>query len=175
MTTGLIHVYTGTGKGKTTAAVGLCNRAIGHGLKTCYVSFNKNPEKYGYNEIQSLQKLGVDVYHFAKGHPHLNPTIDTDFICKETKEGLEKVREIIKSKNPDLLVLDEIIISVRDKFIEESELIQFINEKPENLELVLTGRGASAELLKLAHYVSEINCIAHPYNNGIKSRKGVEF
>jgi cob(I)alamin adenosyltransferase len=175
MKTGLIHIYTGNGKGKSTAAVGLCNRAIGHGLKTCYVSFHKNPEKYGYNEINSLQKLGVNVYHFAKGHPHLDSSIDSNVIRIETIEGLKKVKDIIANEKVDLLVLDEILISIRDNFIKESELINFITEKPENLELVLTGRGATQKLLELADYVSEINCTKHPYSNGIKSRKGIEF
>lgn len=175
METGLIHVYTGTGKGKTTAAVGLCNRAIGYGLKTCYISFHKNPEKYGYNEINSLKKLGVSVYIFAKGHPHLDSSIDRNKICSETAEGLQKVKEIIETEKVELLVLDEILISVRDNFLDETELLSFIKEKPKDLELVLTGRGATDSILKLADYVSEINCIAHPYNKGIKSRKGIEF
>lgn len=175
MSTGLIHIYTGTGKGKTTAAVGLCNRAIGHGLKTCYVSFHKNPEKYGYNEIISLQKLGVSIYHFAKGHPHLDSSIDCRSIALETVGGLTEVTNMIVNEKIDLLVLDEILISVRDNFLEESELVKFINNKPENLELVLTGRGATPNLLELADYISEINCIKHPYSKGIKSRKGIEF
>ncbi len=130
MSTGLIHIYTGTGKGKSTAAVGLCNRAIGHNLKTCYVTFHKNPEKYGYKEIDSLYKLGINVLHFTKGHPHLDSTMDNDIIKQEAKDSLKKVSELVSSEKTDLLVLDEILISVRDKYLDESELIQVIKEKP---------------------------------------------
>ncbi len=175
METGLIHVYTGTGKGKTTAAIGLCNRAVGHGLKTCYASFHKNPEKYGYTEMESLKKLGVKVYNFAKGHPHLDKTLNIKEIQSETAEGLSEINEIVQKENIQLLVLDEIIISVRDNFIEENSLIEFIKNKPEHLELVLTGRGVTDNILKLADYVSEINCISHPYAKGVPSRKGIEY
>jgi cob(I)alamin adenosyltransferase len=157
MSTGLIHIYTGTGKGKSTAAVGLCNRAVGHELKACYVTFHKNPEKYGYKELDSLRELGVTVLHFAKGHPHLDPTMDNDVIKQETQEGLKTVQELITSDSFDVVVLDEILISVRDKYLDESELLQFIQQKPKNTELVLTGRGATPKVLELADYVSDIN------------------
>ena len=175
MSTGLIHIYTGTGKGKSTAAIGLCNRAVGHEFNTCYVTFHKNPEKYGYKEFDSLRKLGVTILHFAKGHPHLDPTMDNEVIRQETQEGLKKVQEIISCEKIDLLILDEILISVRDKYLDEAALLQFINDKPESTELVLTGRGATQKILELADYVSDINCIEHPYNKGIKSRTGIEF
>ncbi|MFY9152365.1 MAG: cob(I)yrinic acid a,c-diamide adenosyltransferase, partial [Prolixibacteraceae bacterium] len=75
MKTGLIHIYTGEGKGKTTASVGLAVRALGHGLKVCYAHFNKRPELYGYNEIQSLQKLGATILGFTEGHWSFNPKV----------------------------------------------------------------------------------------------------
>jgi cob(I)alamin adenosyltransferase len=173
--TGLVHIYTGTGKGKTTAAIGLCTRALGHGLKVCYVSFHKQPEKYGYNEMDSLRKLGAQVINHAKGHPHLDKTLDSQKIKEETYAGLNNIKEIIEKESFDLLVLDEIIISVRDGFLDEQELVEFIKNKPPELELVLTGRGARANIIELADYVSEINHIKHPYDSGISSREGIEF
>jgi cob(I)alamin adenosyltransferase len=171
----LIHIYTGTGKGKTTSAIGLCARALGHGFNVCYASFHKNPQKYGYNEMNSLNKLGAQVLNFAKGHPHLDPTMDIDKISNEALEGVQYLEKLVNKDNIDLLIMDEIIISVRDGFLDEQVLINFVKNKPKNLELVLTGRGATKELITLADYVSEVNCIAHPYEKGIESRKGIEF
>ena len=172
---GLIHIYTGKGKGKTTAAIGLCARALGHSFKVCYVSFHKRPELYGYNEMQSLQKLGAMVINHAKGHPHLDKSLDSEVIKRETEVGLKEIKELIKNGEFHLLVLDEILISVRDGFLSEAELLQFVQEKPSGLELVLTGRGATKEIVALADYVSEVNCVKHPYNKGVQSREGIEF
>ena len=172
---GLVHIYTGDGKGKTTAAVGLATRALGQGLRVCYVSFHKRPEKYGYTEMQSLEKLGATILNMAKGHPHMDTSLDVDKIRQETHDALKTVLTLIRAESFDLLIMDEIIISVRDKFIEEQELIDFILNKPENMELIITGRGATNRMIEIAHYVSQINKIKHPYDEGISSRKGIEF
>jgi len=174
-TEGLVHVYTGNGKGKTTAAVGLATRALGQGLAVCYVSFHKRPEKYGYCEIQSLKKLGATVLSLAKGHPHMDKSLDADAIKKETIEGLQIIKKLITQQTCDMLIMDEILISVRDKFLEEEKLIEFIMQKPNDMELVLTGRGASTAVIELAHYVSQIEKIKHPYDTGVLSRKGIEY
>ncbi len=173
--TGLIHIYTGEGKGKTTAAIGLATRALGGGLKVCYTSFHKRPEKYGYTEMDSLRKLGATVLNFAKGHPHLDKSLDPQIISSEAQEGLGEISKLIKDNSFDLLIMDEILISVRDSYISEEQLIHFIETKPTFTELVLTGRGASARLIELADYVSYLQKVKHPYDSGIMSRKGIEF
>jgi cob(I)alamin adenosyltransferase len=172
---GLIHIYTGDGKGKTTSSVGLATRALGSGLKVCYASFHKRPEVYGYSEIKSLEKLGAKIITLAKGHPHLDDTIDAEVIKREVSEGLDQLSGLIDNDKFDMLIMDEILISVRDSFMSEDKLITFIKNKPENLELVLTGRGVTPAVVELADYVSEIKCIKHPYECGISSRKGIEF
>ena len=172
---GLIHIYTGNGKGKTTTAVGLAVRAIGYGLMVCYTSFHKNPDKYGYHEIAVLEKLGAKVLVFAKGHPHLDKTLDENEIRTDVAKGIETLSELIKTEKFDLLIMDEILISVRDGYLEEAKLLEFIDNKPENLELVLTGRGATCAVIEKADYVSEICKIAHPFDKGITSRGGIEF
>lgn len=174
-TTGLIHVYTGDGKGKTTAAIGLATRALGHGLRVCYCSFHKNPEKYGYTEMVSLRKLGATVYNFAKGHPHLDRSLDKDQIALETRQGIKQLEQLLTETTYDLLILDEILISIRDNFLVENTLIEFIKNKPAQLELVLTGRGATPTVVELADYVSFVQKIKHPYDEGITSREGIEF
>lgn len=175
METGLVHIYTGEGKGKTTAAVGLAVRALGHGLKVCYAHFNKQPELYGYNEIQSLQKLGATVLGFTNGHWSFNPSVTRESSREEVKSGLAELSEYIRNESPDLLIMDEILISVRDGVLKEDELISFIDRKPEHLELVLTGRGATDGLIEKADYVSYIQKIKHPYDHNIYSRKGIEY
>ncbi len=175
MKKGLVHIYTGEGKGKTSAAVGLAVRALGHGMTVCYAHFNKRPELYGYNEIQSLQKLGATILGFTEGHWSFNPKVTRESSREDVKNGLIQLYGFIQGKTPDLLILDEILISIRDGVLEEDELISFIDQKPEHMELVLTGRGASSGLIKKADYVSYIQKIKHPYDNKIFSRKGIEY
>ena len=172
---GLIHVYTGDGKGKTTSAIGLATRALGHGQRVCYCSFHKEPEKYGYNEMQSLKKLGANVLNFAKGHPHLNKSLDENVIREQTHQAVRCVKETLFREDYNLMILDEINISVRDDYLEEELLIDLIKSKPESLELVLTGRGATEAVIDLADYVSEIRKIKHPYDRKIRSREGIEY
>lgn len=173
--TGLIHIYTGDGKGKTTAAVGLATRALGSGLKVCYCSFHKRPEKYGYTEIDSLRKLGATVYNLAKGHPHLDKSIDENVIKQETCEAIDFLKEMLKTTRFDMLIMDEILISVRDAYLTEASLINFIKNKPADTELVLTGRGATENVIQLADYVTFCKKIKHPYDMGILSRAGIEY
>lgn len=175
MKRGLVHIYTGEGKGKTTSAVGLATRALGHGLKVCYVHFHKNPEKYGYTEIKNLEKLGAQIYGFAKDHPFCNGKTIKSSLIKQVEEGIEFIKSNIFKSNFDLLIIDEIIISVRDGFLPENELLDLIIGKPENLELVITGRGATDKMIELADYVSNITKIKHPYDKNITSREGIEF
>lgn len=175
MKKGLVHIYTGTGKGKTTSAVGLGARALGQGFKVTYCHFMKRPELYGYHEIDSLKALGATVMGFTDGHPFFNKEVTPEMLQKQVAEALIFLSGYLQTAKPDLLILDEIIITVRDSFLEEDVLLDFINQKPEGTELVLTGRGATPRLIERADYVSEINMVKHPYQQGIQSRKGIEF
>jgi cob(I)alamin adenosyltransferase len=172
---GLIHIYTGDGKGKTTSAVGLAVRALGHNMKVVYAHFHKNPEKYGYTEVQNLKKLGATVFGFAKEHPFCDKNVSYDSLGKEIIDGLGLLKKMINEDKIDLLVMDEIIISVRDGFLDELALIDFIKSKSDGLELVLTGRDASSNLMEHADYVSVITKRKHPYDQKILARKGIEF
>ncbi len=172
---GKVHIYTGDGKGKTTSAVGLAVRALGHDLRVCYVYFHKQPEKYGYNEIQNLEKLGARILGFAKGHPHCDTSISPNNLKTESPQGLFELKELLEQDSFDLMILDEIIISVRDGYLEEDELLKFISGKPKHLELVLTGRGATERMIELADYVTNMTKIRHPYDYKITSREGIEY
>ena len=175
MKQGLVHIYTGTGKGKTTAAVGLATRALGQKLTVVYAHFMKRPELYGYHEIDSLKELGATIMGFTDGHPSFNKEIKPENLTKQVKEALVYLAGYLQTSPPDLLILDEILITVRDGFLDEDLLLNFIDEKPNGMELVLTGRGATEKLIARASYVSEINKIKHPFDEGIPSRKGIEF
>lgn len=172
---GFIQIYTGNGKGKTTAAVGLAARAKGHDLKVCYVYFHKDPEKWEYGEHRVLEKLGVDIFGFAKKHPHFHKEIEPADIRKECLEGIEFIKRIYQEKKYDILILDEIIISLRDGFLKEEDVLGILDSKPEDLELILTGRGAPEKIIKRADLVSEIKNIKHPFDKGKKGREGIEY
>ena len=175
MKRGLIQIYTGDGKGKTTAAVGLACRAIAHGKKVCYIYFHKDPEKWNYGELKTLKKLGIAVFGFAKEYPYFHKNVSIENIKKECGKSLEFINDIFKKKKYDILIIDEILISVRDGSISEQELLDLLDKKPKNLEIVLTGRQATKNIIKKADLVTEMKKIKHPYDKGIKSRKGIEF
>lgn len=168
---GLVHIYTGDGKGKTTAAIGLACRAAGSGKKVMIVQFLKGRDT---GELTSLKTLGVrvvrsDVKQFIS---HMNEREISD--CKTGQQECFKIaREDMG--NFDLVVLDEIMIAVSHKIIELELLIEMIKNKPQSTELVLTGRGAPKALVDLADYVSDIKCVKHPFTNGVKARKGIEY
>jgi cob(I)alamin adenosyltransferase len=172
---GLIQVYTGTGKGKSTAAIGQAARAAGHDFKIGLVTFFKDPEKFGYGEYKSLEKLGVKPFLFAKKHPHFYKRLNLEDVRQECHRGLEFIKELFKDPSWDMLILDEINIAVRDGFLTEEEVLSLLEAKPERLDLILTGRDASQKIMEKADLVSEVREVKHPYSQGIKARKGIEY
>ncbi len=172
---GLIQVYTGEGKGKTTAAIGLVCRACGHNLKVCYIYFHKEPKRWQYGEYKVLKKLGVKIYGFAEKHPHFYKGLKTDVVRKECIKALEFIKRIYQENKYDVLILDEMLIVVRDGFLKEDEAMEILNSKPKNLELVLTGRDATKKIIEKADLVSEIKKIKHPFDYRVKARAGVEY
>ncbi len=172
---GLIQVYTGTGKGKSTAAIGQAARAAGHDFKVGFLSFFKDPEAFGYGEYESLRKLGVKTFLFAKKHPHFYKDLNPNDVCQECSRGLEFIKELFQDPSWDMLVLDEINIAVRDGFLKEEDVLSLMEAKPKKLELVLTGRGVTQKIMEKADLVSEVKEVKHPYGQGVKSRKGIEY
>jgi cob(I)alamin adenosyltransferase len=129
----------------------------------------------GYCEIDVMKKLGAEVFSFAEGMPMANPQIMPEEYRNSTLSGLKKLQEIVHENNTQLLVLDEILIAVKCAYLSEADLIEFIENKPEALELVLTGRGATEELKNKADYVTIMTKEKHPYEKGIVSRVGIEY
>lgn len=169
---GFIHVYTGNGKGKTTAAIGLGVRATGEGLKVYMIQFMKGRR---YSEIDALDHIqNFTVVQFGRDEfvSKENPEqIDIDL----ARKGFEQAKKIINKGEHDVVILDEINVAVDYNLIPLNDVLQLLEEKPKKVELILTGRYASPEVVKQADIVSEILEIKHPYQNGIESRKGIDW
>jgi len=169
---GFVHVYTGNGKGKTTAAIGLGIRATGEGLKVYMIQFMKGRR---YSEIDALDHIqNFTVVQFGRDEfvSKKNPEqIDIDL----ARKGFEQAKKIINKGEHDVVILDEINVAVYYNLIPLNDVLQLLEEKPEKVELILTGRYASPEVVKQADIVSEILEIKHPYQNGIESRKGIDW
>jgi len=165
---GLVHVYTGNGKGKTTAALGLCLRALGWGLKCCFIQFIKGKET---GELLSARKLpNFEFYQTGRPDYDFQPTEEDR---KRAQRGLFLARE--KAKEVDLLVLDEINVAVHLGLIPLNEVLEFIKNKPLNLELVLTGRHAKREIIELSDYATYFQLLKHPFYKGKPARKGIDY
>lgn len=171
---GLIQVYTGDGKGKTTASIGQAIRAKGHKFKVCFVYFFKNPKDFPYGEVELLKGLGIEVVNFVPQHPHFYKNITAEQIREECLKAIESIKEIFQ-KGYDMLILDEILITIRDGFLKEEEILDLLEKKPESLEIILTGRGATKKIIERADLVTEMKKIKHPFNRGVKGRKGIEY
>lgn len=169
---GFVHIYTGNGKGKTTAAIGLGIRATGEGLKVYMIQFMKGRR---YSEIDALENIkDFTVIQFGRDEfvSKENPEqIDIDL----ARKGFEHAKEIIKNGEHDLIILDEINVAVDFKLIPLKDVLKLMDEKPEKVEIVLTGRYVHPDMVKQADLVSEILEIKHPYQNGIQSRKGIDW
>ena len=170
----LIHIYTGDGKGKTSAATGLAIRFAGTGGKVLFSQFLKDGKS---GEIGILHQIdGIDV-HICKEDFGFSYAMSEETKARARQAYTEYLQQILAcaAENYGLLILDEIIPAYNMEFVEKEDLLRFLKNKPENLEVVLTGRNPAEELLDLADYVSEIKKIKHPYDQGILARKGVEF
>ncbi|MEA3476443.1 MAG: cob(I)yrinic acid a,c-diamide adenosyltransferase [Candidatus Cloacimonadota bacterium] len=168
----MLQIYTGNGKGKTTAAIGLAIRYLGHNKKVCLIQFMKKNFKYG--EIVFLSKIkNVDVFQF--GTPEfvnkINPK-PIDF--EEAEKGLKKAKEVLKSKKYDLIILDELNVALDFNLLELSKVLSLLDEI-KNEEVVITGRYAPPELVAKADLVTEMREVKHYYKKGIGAREGNEY
>ncbi len=172
-TKGLVQVFTGEGKGKTTAALGTVIRALGHGLRVYIVYFMKGDYPYGEHNI--LSKLpNVTMASFGSLE-FVNPASVKPEEREQARQALTAAREAMLSGSYDLVVLDEVNLAVAWKLVELDEVVRLITDKPQNVELILTGRQADTKLVQLADLVTEMLKIKHPYDSGIMARKGIEY
>ncbi len=170
---GLVHIYCGDGKGKTSAAIGLAVRAAGRGKKVLISRFLKTDDS---GEVMILKEIpGITVLPCEKSFGFLFRMSE-----EQKKEAAsyyqEQFEKTVKmAERYDLLILDEMMASISGKMVPEERVLQFLQEKPENLEVVLTGRNPSDRLKEEADYISEILAVRHPYEQGIPAREGIEY
>ncbi len=178
MKKGLVHIYTGEGKGKTTAAAGLAVRAAGHGMKVLFVQFFKEDSAPSGEKsfFQDLASERVTVLRSNCRHPFFTgDKTDEEAVVAAIKGTFLKVRESVAAGGMDLLVLDEIMAVLKGGWIPLDEFIDFIESRPPGLEVALTGRDAPPELVSISDYVTEMLKIKHPFDEGIGARKGFDF
>lgn len=176
MEIGLIHIYCGDGKGKTSAAMGLGLRAVGHEKKVLLTQFLKS-NKTG--ELKSIEKLS-EFFHVVQGKPakkfvwNMNEE-EKAVVKKEHTERFQAVTKKAVEEHYEVLILDELIATVNLDFVPLHMVVDFLKNKPATLEVVMTGRNPKIELVQLAHYVSEIQAVKHPFTEGIPARVGIEI
>ena len=171
---GLVQIFTGEGKGKTTAALGAVLRAAGHGLKISIVFFIKGHSSQGeYKTLAALPNVKVASFglrQFIHKNDVINPAEKA-----QAQAALAAAREDVTGGEFDLVVLDEINVAVDFHLLGVQEVLQLIKDKPPRVELILTGRNADKKLIEIADLVTEMGKIKHPFDKGIKARKGIEF
>lgn len=175
----MVQIYTGDGKGKTTAALGLAIRAVGAGKKVAWVAFDKGGEHYAERKV--LNERFPEIEFYATGLDRMDMKTGTfrfgvtEDDKREGERGLEIVRDLFAKNGFDLIVLDEINISTRLGIIKESDVLAFLEQKPEAMELVLTGRDAPQTFIDLADLVTEMKMNKHYIQKGIKARPGFDY
>jgi len=170
---GLVQIYTGNGKGKTSAAFGLALRASGRGLKVYIIQFIKGGFDYG--ELYIIDKLpNVTLKAFGRGKFITTKPPEQEDI-KLAEEALRLTEKIVQSGEYDVVILDEINVALNLKLISLDRVLKLIKHKPEHTELVFTGRCAPEEIIEMADLVTEMREIKHPFNKGFAARKGVEY
>ena len=172
MEKGLIHIYTGDGKGKTTAAVGLCYRAALRGYKVGFTSFMKD-----FSSGECLCEKTFSIFKcspFEGFLPQMSPT-EIDEARKEANAHLKKIFNIAHAECYDLIALDEVLVAAKYGIVDKELLISLLKNKPDFLEVVMTGRDCPEELFEYGDYISEIKAVRHPYDKGIDARRGIEY
>ena len=170
---GYVQIYTGNGKGKTTAALGQALRAAGSGLQTFIVMFMKD---YSYGEIRMIKNLsdwirleqyGNDDFVFRKQPPDNEDK-------KSAHMALKRAREVMLSAEYDMLIMDEVCVAIHFGLLKTEDVLSLLEEKPDSIELILTGRYCPPELIEKADLATEMQEIKHYYQNGVVARKGIE-
>ncbi len=173
MERGLVQVYTGDGKGKTTAAVGLAMRAIGKGFDVYMVQFLKGRP---YGELETAKRLSPDFTLVQSGlDSFVKRGEPSEEDLRLAAEGLELAREAIMSGRYDIVILDEVSVAVDLGVLGVEEVLPLIDDRPPGVELVLTGRNAPAEFLERADTITEMKCVRHCYDAGVPMREGIEY
>ena len=172
-TKGLLMVFTGNGKGKTTSALGLAFRALGHGFPVSMIQFIKGSWKYG--ELDTVKQFDglMEIYVMGRGFTWKSDDLEKDRAAAENAWNFA-VQTIREGKHR-LVILDELTYLVTYKMIDEQEILDVLTSRPDNMHIVVTGRGASKELIAAADLVTEMLEVKHPYAEGVNAQEGIEF
>lgn len=170
----LTHIYCGDGKGKTTAAIGLGIRMAGSGKRVKMVQFLKSSPTSELAILETIPNIEVIRSDRKLGFTFAMTDEEKKLSREIQQELFEKARTLIQGIECDMLILDEIMAAMSCNMIDEAQVVELVESKPDSLELVLTGRNPPAALIELADYVSEIKKVKHPYDKGVPSRKGIE-
>ena len=176
MESGLVVVYTGKGKGKTTAALGMALRAIGHNYKICMIQFIKGSWHYG--EMSSSKRLEPEFELTAVGKGFvgiLDDKTSKEVHQKIAREAIEIAKEKILSEKYNIIILDEINYAVNLGLVELNDVLNLIKNKPQGVTLVLTGNHVKQEIIDAADLVTEMKEIKHPFQQGVRAKKGIDF
>ena len=172
---GLVQIYTGDGKGKTSAAIGSAVRAAGYGLKVVVIQFLKHG-RFECGEEKALKKFkNVKFIRLKETSPLFDYEFKYENLKKQVEKDLRAVINLINSGKYDLVVLDELTYLVRYKIIDEKVFVRALKARPKKVEIIITGRNATPAIIKAADLVSEIKEIKHPLKQGINARKGFEY
>jgi cob(I)alamin adenosyltransferase len=168
----LVIVYTGNGKGKTTAALGMLLRAWGRGMKVCMLSFIKR-ETSNYGEERAAKKLGIELIPLGGGFTWLSKDLEKDKALAQ--KCWELCKQKIASREYDIIALDEITYPITYGWLDVDVVIETLRSRPDDLHVVITGRNAHEKLIEFADLVTEMREVKHPFNAGIKAQPGVDF
>jgi len=169
---GLVEVYTGDGKGKTTAALGLAMRAAGHGMCTYIGQFLKG---WLTGELEAARMMSPYIVIEQLGEASSGPIRMDSHQAELVRQGLQRVRQVMASGEYDIVILEEINVALSLALVSLDEVLALLEERPPDVELVLTGRGAPQELIAQADLVTEMRVVKHPYDRGVRARPGIEF
>jgi len=185
LTRGLVEVYTGDGKGKTTAALGLALRAVGHGLRVCFVQFAKSDWDKGERKAVECLSPQFALFSFAAprwGDPSKAPPGTPWWLLPpseedrtQAQEGLAFARRALTEGDYDLVVLDEVFAALRHGLVTLDQVLEVIRSRPAHVELVMTGRNVPPEIVEAADLVTEMRAVKHPFAQGVGARRGIEF
>jgi cob(I)alamin adenosyltransferase len=170
---GFIHLYTGDGEGKSITAFGLALRAVGHGYKVIIVQFMKGRKDIGEYKVRRKLAPNYEIHQFGR-REFINLKSPEPIDYTLARRGLEFARKMLKKK-PRLLILDEINLAVSIGLVGLSDVLELLNDIPEQTTVVLTGRNAPKELIERADLVTEMCEIKHPWRRGVQARKGIEY
>ncbi len=169
---GYIHIYTGNGKGKTTAALGLALRAAGAGMRIYIGQFLKGQS---YAELEGVKMFGTQLCIEQFGQTSFYKLGNGDLNAKScAQKGFQRVQKIIQNNEYDIVILDEINVAVSLDLIRQDQVLDLMNLKPAMMELIMTGRGASQAIIEQADLVTEMRDVKHYYHQGVMARKGIE-